>query len=189
MAVEPRLMTAEDLLQPDVPEHAELVRGVLVVREPPGFRHGEITVRLASALMIHVDAHNLGRVVGGDAGFQLQSDPEVWTAGAVSRGRHGQWEWNVEVPFLQAVKMGDRQGYACCPELAGLPSTRLTKAAVAFGRHRCQRSRSRRADQRGTRRPAAALASRERQGRARSGPPSVCAARLAIRPRAQPPRS
>src|SRR6266550_7349179 len=59
-----RPMTAEDLLQPDVPEHAELVRGVLVVREPPGFRHGEITVRLASALMIHVDAHNLGRVGG-----------------------------------------------------------------------------------------------------------------------------
>src|SRR5258708_10126150 len=36
-------MTAEDLLQPHVPKHAELVRGVLVVREPPGFRHGEIT--------------------------------------------------------------------------------------------------------------------------------------------------
>jgi Uma2 family endonuclease len=72
-----RPMTADDLLKPDVPEHAELVRGVLVVREPPGFRHGEITVRLASALMIHVDAHNLGRVVGGDAGFKLQSDPDT----------------------------------------------------------------------------------------------------------------
>ena len=72
-----QLMTAEDLLQPNVPEHAELVRGVLVVREPPGFRHGEITVRLASALMTHVDAHHLGRVVGGDAGFKLQSDPDT----------------------------------------------------------------------------------------------------------------
>jgi len=72
-----QLMTAEDLLQPHVPEHADLVRGVLVVREPPGFRHGEITVRLASALMIHVDAHNLGRVVGGDAGFKLQSHPDT----------------------------------------------------------------------------------------------------------------
>ncbi len=72
-----RPMTAEDLLQPDVPEHAELVCGVLVGREPPGFRHGEITVRLASALMIHVDAHHIGRVVGGDAGFKLQSDPDT----------------------------------------------------------------------------------------------------------------
>ena len=73
----PTFLTAEDLLQSHVPDHAELVRGVLVVREPPGFRHGEITVRLASALMIHVDAHNLGRVVGGDAGFKLQSDPDT----------------------------------------------------------------------------------------------------------------
>ena len=70
-------MTAEDLLQPHVPKHADLVRGVLVVREPPGFRHGEITVRLASALMIHVDAQSLGRVVGGDAGFRLRSDPDT----------------------------------------------------------------------------------------------------------------
>src|SRR5882762_9513975 len=70
-------MTAEDLLQPHVPKHAELVRGVLVVREPPGFRHGEVTARLASALMMHVDAQHLGRVVAGDAGFKLQSDPDT----------------------------------------------------------------------------------------------------------------
>ena len=72
-----QLMTAEDLLQPGVPKHAQLVRGVLVVREPPGFRHGEIMVRLASELMMHVDAHNLGRVVAGDAGFKLQSQPDT----------------------------------------------------------------------------------------------------------------
>jgi len=72
-----QLMTAEDLLQPHVPKHAQLVRGVLVVREPPGFRHGEITPRLTSALMMHVDAHTLGRVVAGDAGFKLQSHPDT----------------------------------------------------------------------------------------------------------------
>jgi len=70
-------MTAEDLLQPHVPKHAELVRGVLVVREPAGFRHGEIMARVTSALMMHVDAHNLGRVVAGDAGFKLQSHPDT----------------------------------------------------------------------------------------------------------------
>ena len=72
-----QLMTAEDLLQPDVPKHAQLVRGVLVVREPPGFRHGEITARLTSALTMYVDAHKLGRVVAGDAGFKLQSHPDT----------------------------------------------------------------------------------------------------------------
>ncbi len=71
-----QLMTAEDLLQPGVPKHAQLVRGVLVVREPPGFRHGEIMARLTSALTMHVD-HNLGRVVAGDAGFKLQSQPDT----------------------------------------------------------------------------------------------------------------
>src|SRR6266436_3355098 len=71
------LMTAEDLQKPGVPERADLVRGVLVVQEPPGFRHGEITVRLTIALGTYVDTHHLGRVVAGDAGFKLQSDPDT----------------------------------------------------------------------------------------------------------------
>jgi len=73
----PPLMTAEDLLKPGVPERADLVRGVLVVHEPPGFRHGEITVRLTIALGTYVDTHHLGRVVAGDAGFKVQSDPDT----------------------------------------------------------------------------------------------------------------
>jgi Uma2 family endonuclease len=73
----PPLMTAEDLLQPQIPEHAELVRGVLLVREPPGFSHGAITARLTVLLANHVDAHNLGLVLVGDAGFKLASDPDT----------------------------------------------------------------------------------------------------------------
>jgi Uma2 family endonuclease len=71
------LMTAEDLLQPGVPERADLVRGVLVVYEPPGFRHGEITARLTIALGSYVATRHLGRVVAGDAGFKLQSSPDT----------------------------------------------------------------------------------------------------------------
>jgi len=71
------LMTAQDLLKPGVPERADLVRGVLVVHEPPGFRHGEITVQLTIALGTYVDTRHLGRVVAGDAGFKLQSDPDT----------------------------------------------------------------------------------------------------------------
>jgi len=71
------LMTAEDLRKPGVPERADLVRGVLVVHEPPGFRHGEITVRLTIALGTYVDTRHLGRVVAGDAGFKLQSNPDT----------------------------------------------------------------------------------------------------------------
>jgi len=71
------LMTAEDLLRPGVPERADLVRGVLVIHEPPGFRHGEITARFTSILCTYVDTRHLGRVVAGDAGFKLQSDPDT----------------------------------------------------------------------------------------------------------------
>ena len=71
------LMIAQDLLKPGVPERADLVRGVLVVHEPPGFRHGEITVQLTIALGTYVDTRHLGRVVAGDAGFKLQSDPDT----------------------------------------------------------------------------------------------------------------
>lgn len=73
----PALMTANDLLHPDIPERAELVRGILVVREPPGFNHGAIIVRLASLLNEYVRSHNLGLVVAGDAGFHLATDPDT----------------------------------------------------------------------------------------------------------------
>ena len=39
----PSLMTADELLHVNIPgKQVELVRGVLVVREPPGFQHGAI---------------------------------------------------------------------------------------------------------------------------------------------------
>ena len=71
------LMTATELLQPHIPEHAELVRGVLVVREPPGFRHADVTARFTTALTNYVRAHDLGLVLAGDAGFQLTSTPDT----------------------------------------------------------------------------------------------------------------
>src|SRR5438876_9091194 len=57
----PALMTAEELLQTSIPDkHVELVRGVLVVREPAGLRHGRVAMELARRLGNHVDAHRLG---------------------------------------------------------------------------------------------------------------------------------
>src|SRR5256885_2097344 len=112
------LMTAEDLLKPGVPERADLVRGVLVVHEPPGFRHGEITVRLTIALGTYVDTRHLGRVVAGDAGFKLQSDPDT-VRGAdiafVSGGRMPQkspWGSPPLGPDLvvEVLSPGDRPG-------------------------------------------------------------------------------
>lgn len=74
----PGLVTADELLHLHLPDkRVELVRGVLVVREPPGYRHGEVTARLATALTVFADAHDLGRVLAGDSGFKLASNPDT----------------------------------------------------------------------------------------------------------------
>lgn len=71
-------MTADELLRLHIPDkQVELVRGVLVVREPPGYLHGEITARLAYALMHYTVADRLGHVLVGDAGFKLENDPDT----------------------------------------------------------------------------------------------------------------
>jgi Uma2 family endonuclease len=73
----PALMTAEDLLRTSIPDkQVDLVRGVLVVREPPGLRHGRVAVQLAVQVVGHVRAHDLGEVYV-EAGFKLARDPDT----------------------------------------------------------------------------------------------------------------
>src|SRR2546430_743164 len=83
-------MTAEQLLQTHLPDkHVELVRGVLVVREPPGLPHGRVTSELAARLVPYVRAARLGQVYV-ESGFKLTTDPDTVRAPAlafVSRGR------------------------------------------------------------------------------------------------------
>ena len=71
-------VTADELLHLNLPDkRTELVGGVLVVREPAGYRHGEVAARLAQVLMDHVDRENLGRVLAAETGFKLASDPDT----------------------------------------------------------------------------------------------------------------
>ena len=72
------LMTAHELQHVSIPgKQVELVRGVLVVREPPGIQHGTIMLRLGAMLLRHVDAHAIGIVVVGDPGFTLATNPDT----------------------------------------------------------------------------------------------------------------
>ncbi len=72
------LMTADELFRSSFPDQrVELVRGRLIVREPPGYVHGAVTARLASALLIHATANDLGEVLAGDAGFTLFRNPDT----------------------------------------------------------------------------------------------------------------
>jgi Uma2 family endonuclease len=74
----PPLMTAEELLRLNLPnKRTELVRGVLVVREPAGYQHGDVAMRLAAAIYTHVEAHGLGRVFAAETGFTLERNPDT----------------------------------------------------------------------------------------------------------------
>lgn len=73
-----QLMTADELLSFNLPDkRTELVKGVLVVREPPGGRHGRITAELARLIANHVVERGLGTVYAGDAGFWLTRGPDT----------------------------------------------------------------------------------------------------------------
>ena len=74
----PKLLTAEELLYLNLPDtQTELVRGVLVVREPPGYRHGLVAFAVAARIGEFVREHGLGVVVAADTGFKLFADPDT----------------------------------------------------------------------------------------------------------------
>jgi Uma2 family endonuclease len=112
------LVTAEELLGLYLPgKSTELVRGHLVVREPPSTRHGTVAARLTYLLADHVYRHHLGVVVQ-DAGFKIESDPDTVRApdvAFVDRSRAGQLPATGYAPFapdlaVEVVSPGDRPG-------------------------------------------------------------------------------
>ena len=71
-------MTAEELSRLSVPGKSfELVRGQLVVREPPGSWHGMVQANLTRIVADFVHRHSLGLVFGQDTGFRIRSDPDT----------------------------------------------------------------------------------------------------------------
>ncbi len=74
----PQLMTAEELLYANVPnKRTELVRGRLIVYEPPVGGHGYVAANLAFRLSQHIDVTGAGAVFVGDVGFTLRRDPDT----------------------------------------------------------------------------------------------------------------
>ncbi len=71
-------MTAEDLQANPVENMCtELVAGRMLVREPPGYRHGDVAARLIIEIGAHVKAHALGRVLAAETGFILFRNPDT----------------------------------------------------------------------------------------------------------------
>lgn len=70
----------DDLFGMEGTDRHEIVRGVLVTMPPSNFEHSDIALGIAAALRRHVMAHALGRVVGENAGFVLQRNPDTLLA-------------------------------------------------------------------------------------------------------------
>ena len=78
MAVEPKLMTADELLRlPDDGQRHELVRGELRTMPPGGDEHGSIAGTFHVSLGPYVRAHKLGRTYIADTGYRLTTDPDT----------------------------------------------------------------------------------------------------------------
>ncbi len=79
------LMTAEELLQASIPDkRTELVRGVLVAREPAGDRHGRVTMNLTIRLGTHVERAAAGQLFAAETGFTLSRAPDTVRAADIA---------------------------------------------------------------------------------------------------------
>lgn len=74
----PAIHTAEELERLNLPnKRTELIRGQLIVREPAGFRHGDVAAQVLVKLASFVRGKNLGRVLAAETGFKLFSNPDT----------------------------------------------------------------------------------------------------------------
>jgi len=72
------VLTAQDLLYLNLPDkQTELVRGRLIVREPPGYQHGLVAFAIGARIGEFVREHKLGVVVAAETGFKLFSHPDT----------------------------------------------------------------------------------------------------------------
>jgi Uma2 family endonuclease len=72
------VMTADELERLDMPgKSTELLRGRLVVREPPGSYHGQVAAKLAYLVGAFVYPSQSGVLFGQDTGFKIESNPDT----------------------------------------------------------------------------------------------------------------
>lgn len=100
-------MTADELLHARIPDkRTELVRGVLVVREPAGSRHGLAAMSLGMEIGVYAKRTGAGRVFAAETGFKLATNPDTVRA--------------PDVAFIRTdrLPLADTTGYpACAPDL------------------------------------------------------------------------
>jgi Uma2 family endonuclease len=112
-------LTAEELLYLHLPDkHAELVKGVLIVREPPGGRHGQVVMEVGRLIANHVTDHGLGMVYAAETGFTLRRNPDTVRAPDVAFVRRERVPKIVPIGYpdlapdlvIEVLSPGDRPG-------------------------------------------------------------------------------
>lgn len=87
------LMTAEDLLaMPDDGQRYELIRGELAPMGGSGGDHSRIGLRLGSRMLVFVEQHHLGEVLGADGAYRLEHDPDTVRVPDASFVRRERWD-------------------------------------------------------------------------------------------------
>ncbi len=71
-----KLITADEFFDMPGNTWSELVKGEIVRMSPPGYLHGKIEVRFITLLNNFVNAHQLGEVIGGEAGIYTRRNPD-----------------------------------------------------------------------------------------------------------------
>ncbi len=137
------MQTAQDLLRFREPgKTAELVRGVLIVREPPGTGHGARAARLTLRVGAFVERHELGQVFAQDTGFKIERDPDTVRApdlAFVARERlaHIPEEGYAELApdwVAEIVSPNDRPAYGSCGSSTRSAGTRASTARTERSR-------------------------------------------------------
>src|SRR5438876_1469383 len=94
------LMTAEELLQTNNPNKCtEWVRGRLIVRQPPGGRHGLVAMTLAIRLGNYVERMEAGHLFAAETGFTLARGPDTVRAPDIAFVRRERLPSSVPVGF------------------------------------------------------------------------------------------
>ncbi|MEX2176023.1 MAG: Uma2 family endonuclease [Pirellulaceae bacterium] len=73
-----KLLTAEEFLRlPENGQRRQLVQGVVLVMNMPGFRHGEVCSRIDRKVGNFVEERDLGRTVSNDSGIITGRNPDT----------------------------------------------------------------------------------------------------------------
>lgn len=114
--IETKLLTAEEFLHlDDGGAYTDLVRGKIVEMTRPYTPHGYFMAAITSLLQNYVRAHDLGRVVTGDAGVVTERNPDTvrgpdvafYSDQRIPKGPLPQGYWPAAPELVVEIRSGD----------------------------------------------------------------------------------